>query len=268
MVRGKCPKMSARQYDEPVVHGDVLCACNLCLILSCTCFFQILSQPGVPGWWQGVFVDTNGKDRPSNARQSAFFPFTPSSMSTRCQIGFYPTKAAAQKDLNCWEALLYRHCDGYPSEALTDLIDFCRSFQEKRGMDDLECCAARALVFQVFSHEILDNLAPEIELRSLDRSPEKDSGPDSRSRFLKKFGVMHYGISDAFHCDLEYYYAVTGDGHILAYCGFGTPEDLELFFSVDINKCLRDSTPTEQLVRQAEEAEESLESQDGAGLPS
>lgn len=32
-------------------------------------------------------------------------------MSTRCQIGIYIAKP---KDLNKFEALLYKHCDGYP----------------------------------------------------------------------------------------------------------------------------------------------------------
>ncbi len=32
-------------------------------------------------------------------------------MSTRCQIGFYEPR---QKDLTKFEALIYRHSDGYP----------------------------------------------------------------------------------------------------------------------------------------------------------
>ena len=62
-------------------------------------------------------------------------------MSTRCQIGFYN---ADEADLTKWEALLYRHCDGYPEGILPDLQSFLKEY--KRDRNDAEELSAKCLI--------------------------------------------------------------------------------------------------------------------------
>lgn len=181
-------------------------------------------------------------------------------MSTRCQIGFYPTKKDAQKDKNNWVALLYRHSDGYPTETLADLIDFCRFFQQKRGMHDLEYCAARALIFLMYSQNCLLEYSSRSSISfSGSETIDHYSHWDSRSEFLREMGILGYGISHTFHSDLEYFYAVTGDGHILAFSGYGSPTDLRQFFQVDISSVLKQEISTNALVNEATVEEKNLE---------
>ncbi len=95
-------------------------------------------------------------------------------MSTRCQIGFYPAK---NSDIAKPQALLYKHLDGYPEGTLPLLEAFCRAFNAKRGLDDIEYAAAWYL------HELM-------------------TANDAK-------GFSGYGICDKFHSDIEYFYFIS-----------------------------------------------------------
>ena len=60
-------------------------------------------------------------------------------MSTRCQIGFYNS---LKKNHNEWEALVYKHWDGYPSNMLPIIVPILQDFHKHRGLDDAEYAAA------------------------------------------------------------------------------------------------------------------------------
>lgn len=97
-------------------------------------------------------------------------------MATRAHIAFYETTS---QQLDHPNALLYRHCDGYPEDVLADLVPFLRRFDRERGLDDIEYAAARLL------HHMIEQNAPD--------------------------GTLGYGISDTLHGDIEYLYAVFAD---------------------------------------------------------
>ena len=110
-------------------------------------------------------------------------------MSTRCQIGFYRNKDAAKMD---FEALIYKHNDGYPSGVLPLLFNFLRRFDEDRGIQDTEYCAARYLG----------------ALLAADRAWLEDCNrrnPEKTGAYSTNIG---YGISRSFHGDLDYFYRV------------------------------------------------------------
>lgn len=95
-------------------------------------------------------------------------------MSTRCQIGFYEL---GQKNLYKWEALIYRHSDGYPdgeSGVIATVKPILDDFNKNRGLDDLE-------------------YAPAWLVAKL------------------KTDYLNIGISSGFHGDIEYFYAVYPD---------------------------------------------------------
>lgn len=95
-------------------------------------------------------------------------------MSTRCQIGFYEPET---EDLNKWEALIYRHSDGYPDTehgVVATIKPILDDFNTNRGLDDLEYASAW-LVAKL------------------------------------KGGYLNIGICKDFHGDIEYYYAVYPD---------------------------------------------------------
>jgi len=137
-------------------------------------------------------------------------------MSTRCQIGFYEK---GETDLNKWEALLYRHSDGYQGTfngieyenkeellknlfssktksikkhcscseeygVLADIVPFLRKFDKKRGLDDIEYASARLLQF------LCNEYDKEVKYRDC---------------------FAGYGICSGFHGDIEYYYAIFPD---------------------------------------------------------
>jgi len=63
-------------------------------------------------------------------------------MSTRCQIGFYPSE---KTPLNDWEALIYRHSDGYPEEefgVIKTIAPILQDFHRERGLEDIEYSSA------------------------------------------------------------------------------------------------------------------------------
>ena len=95
-------------------------------------------------------------------------------MSTRCQIGFYEPEV---KDLNQWEALIYRHSDGYPDTqhgVIATVVPILKQFDKDRGLDDIEYASAW-LVAKL------------------------------------KTDYLNIGISKGFHGDIEYFYAVYPD---------------------------------------------------------
>ena len=95
-------------------------------------------------------------------------------MSTRCQIGFYEPEATKLED---FEALIYRHCDGYPdtnSGVIADIVPILRQFDKDRGLDDIEYASAW-LVAKL------------------------------------KTDYTNIGICKEFHGDIEYFYAVYPD---------------------------------------------------------
>jgi len=92
-------------------------------------------------------------------------------MSTRCQIGFYESKPT---DLNKWEALIYRHSDGYPDTehgVIATILPILADFNTNRGLEDSEYASAW-LVAQL------------------------------------KTDYLNIGISKDFHWDIRYFYAV------------------------------------------------------------
>ena len=92
-------------------------------------------------------------------------------MATRSMIGFYPE---GQTDLESWEALIYRHWDGYPDGVLPEIMPILQDFDKNRGLSDIEYASAY-LVARL------------------------------------KDDYFNYGIAKAFHGDIEYYYAVYPD---------------------------------------------------------
>lgn len=93
-------------------------------------------------------------------------------MSTRCQIGFYEQEeGVALKD---FEALIYRHMDGYPESVLPMIVPILKDFKKNRGLGDVEYASAW-LVAKL------------------------------------KDDYLNIGICKAFHADIEYFYAVYPD---------------------------------------------------------
>jgi len=125
-------------------------------------------------------------------------------MSTRCQIGFYET---GEEDLTKWEALIYRHSDGYPGTVngkeygvLPDIIPFLRWWNNGRGIADLEYCSARLLQYLCNKYDkVIDEL---------DEQRNIDVVVTEKSKFT---GTLGHGICTGFHGDIEYFYAIHPD---------------------------------------------------------
>ena len=119
-------------------------------------------------------------------------------MSTRCQIGFY---AKGETNLNKYNGLIYRHCDGYPEEGvLPDIMPFLRWFNKARGLDDLDYAAARLLQY----------------LCNIDDGQTKAMNKNlgHKQTVLEKIaltGIYNYGILNRFQDDIEYFYAIHPD---------------------------------------------------------
>jgi hypothetical protein len=109
-------------------------------------------------------------------------------MSTRCQIGFYDS--GDREDLDKFKTLIYRHSDGYPSGVLPLLLPFCRWWNKVRGLSDYEYASARFLQYACneYDGESIENI---------------EGKPSSGLT-----GLSGYGISNDFHGDIEFFYAV------------------------------------------------------------
>ena len=112
-------------------------------------------------------------------------------MSTRCQIGFYERN---EKDLNKWEALIYRHCDGYPKEIIPDIEPFLRWFKTERGnISEIEYVSCRLLQY-------LCNKSDQAEKELL-----QEIGHEPKTGLT---GTTGFCICKEFHGDIAYYYAI------------------------------------------------------------
>ena len=127
-------------------------------------------------------------------------------MATRCQIGFYETDT---QPVDKPSVIIYKHWDGYPSVyddqkktahpnqgMIPLLLPFLKDFQDARGIDDLEYCAAWMLHYMI-----------DIQIkRNLKHSADKNS---------KKFGgrdFVSYGVcarDHVFHDDIDWFYRIT-----------------------------------------------------------
>ena len=108
-------------------------------------------------------------------------------MSTRSQIGFYEK---AETPLDKFEALLYRHSDGYPEGVLLDILPFLSWWRKARGIGDLEYCSARLL--QYLCNEY-------------DKETKKWGSKIEAEGFT---GTLGHGVCRAFHWDIEYFYKI------------------------------------------------------------
>lgn len=115
-------------------------------------------------------------------------------MSTRCQIGFYE---AGKEDLEDFEALIYRHCDGYPEGVLPDIMPILRDFNQNRGLSDIEYASAW-LVAKL------------------------------------KEDYLNIGICKAFHGDIEFFYAVYPNKVVVYQVTNGDPMSWRKFKTVKI----------------------------------
>jgi hypothetical protein len=107
-------------------------------------------------------------------------------MSTRAHIAFYSEKDQPLKD---WDALIYKHSDGYPEGTLPLLKEFCEAFNKQRGLEDSEYASARYVA----------RLATERDEQLAEyRNPIA----------MEEFDFLGIGISKQLHGDIEYFYAV------------------------------------------------------------
>lgn len=118
-------------------------------------------------------------------------------MSTRCQIGFY------ERDSDFLEPkiIIYKHQDGYPEGVLPQLVPFLKFFHKRRGLNDIEYAAAWTI------HHFIDEHVGrhrQYAIKCKEADEEFDWLPlDGRD-------CIGFGISDDFHADIEYYYAIEG----------------------------------------------------------
>lgn len=146
-------------------------------------------------------------------------------MSTRCQIGVYE-KRPTKKGLPNFEALLYRHSDGYPdteSGVLHDIIPFLQDFQKNRGLDDSEYVSARLM-------QHLTNIADQ----QLDDWYKERPEYQTTAQTYKYTG---FGICNSFHGDIEYYYAISPthlDVYDVSFADVELPERVEKIKSIKL----------------------------------
>lgn len=135
-------------------------------------------------------------------------------MSTRCQIGVKGSKV-----------LIYKHCDGYPSEVLPTLVPIMRRFREERG-DEVEYAIA----------QIMRAFARRDEERRKDRYEEYRTSKDAFDRKIaENYGepsILGWGVSTIKHGDIEYFYEVNlEEGYIRIYNSY---EKTDLYDIVDL----------------------------------
>ena len=128
-------------------------------------------------------------------------------MSTRCQIGFYESKDQKNSE---FEALIYKHSDGYPDGVLPTLVPMCQVFEERRGMTDTEYLAAWVLASFISFH-IKQGRKLSKELRFI----KNRDGID----------CLGFGICKGFHGDIEYFYKVSPNLIQVYEVGEGLPDE-------------------------------------------
>lgn len=142
-------------------------------------------------------------------------------MSTRCQIGFYGKMAPEERNLRKFEALIYRHSDGYPDSdngVIAELMPVLQEFDKVRGCGDAEYCAARTL--QRFCNKY-DNAMRENLLGMANQESLSENMRTGAKRLLAEPVFNGYGICNAFHGDIEYFYAVY-DNRVEVFSAFGS----------------------------------------------
>lgn len=160
-------------------------------------------------------------------------------MSTRSQIGFYDKKETPNKK---FEALIYRHSDGYPSAVLPDIIPFLKWWKTVRGLSDLEYVSARLLQY----------LCNEYDVRG--KELEKQLGT-SLSKNTDYTGTLGHGICKGFHGDIEYFYKVYPNSLQIFSCGFDeSPNEYKLLVTIDLEKEVK----IEEVIKLCSEVEASL----------
>lgn len=95
-------------------------------------------------------------------------------MSTRCQIGFYGKE---EKNLKNWKVMIYQHWDGYPDHeggVIATVVPILKDFNKNRGLMDWEYASAWLV------KELKDD-------------------------------YLNIGISNDFHGNIDFYYAVFPD---------------------------------------------------------
>lgn len=104
-------------------------------------------------------------------------------MSTRAQIGFYDSENRKLKD---FDALIYKHHDGYPEGMIPILKKTLKRFNDLRGLSDTEYAAAYFVAVG-----------------------KSDEAKEDKSDEISDRG---WGICKDLHGDIEYYYAVSPEG--------------------------------------------------------
>lgn len=113
-------------------------------------------------------------------------------MSTRCQIGIYEN---AEQSISNPNALLYKHCDGYPdgdNGMVALLMPFLKAFKAGRGISDTEYLPARLIQY-------------------LCNTSDADMRASSLNRDITDIYVfLSYGVCQPhdFHGDIEFFYRI------------------------------------------------------------
>lgn len=126
-------------------------------------------------------------------------------MSTRSHITFHESKPTVNNLEKTARVILYRHSDGYPGTAdgkeygvLSELVPFLTDFQAKRGLDDWQYASARCM--QALTNESDRSMAEVLKSHEDQKASWQYTG---------------YGISDQFHADIEFVYAVHATGLVV-----------------------------------------------------
>lgn len=130
-------------------------------------------------------------------------------MSTRCQIAIYDGDISKKlEDINFitkkWQALIYRHSDGYPDSVVPDILPFIEAFKEKRN--DTEYLAACLVAY----------------LKNWHCGQSFYKNGDEQNIKINNFetDVLCHGISKVIHMDIDYYYVVDANNLYVFQCSF------------------------------------------------
>jgi len=118
-------------------------------------------------------------------------------MSTRCQIGFYPTK---ETDIEDYVILIYKHKDGYPKIVLPVIKSVIKKFSEYNDFSSYEYLSAWIL-YEFMSNHVELNAEKDIYITKLNIENDKIPAKD----------LLGYGISNNRHLDISYFYGVFPD---------------------------------------------------------
>lgn len=149
-------------------------------------------------------------------------------MSTRCQIGIYEEDVYGDSGIReKWEVLLYRHSDGYPgminekedvseSGVIPDILPFVREFMKKRGYD-VEYMGACLMAYLKYWH-------------CGEKAVNKDDKYYRADRFISVNGFevdpVCHGVSNNFHGDIEFFYAITPIGIRVYETGWNSKDEI------------------------------------------